>query len=55
MKYMSNCVTDDIPTCNNNGLGLTQFNYVFYDSLSIFNVSLIFINIHKYMQIIQKR
>ena len=41
---MSNRITNDLKTCNNNGFRLKSVYLFFYVSFLIFNVSLIFMN-----------
>ena len=47
---MSNCITDDLESCNNNVLGLKSVYLFVYNFLLILNV---FINIHVYANHIQ--
>ena len=42
---MSNCIANDLKTCNNNCLGLKSIYLFVYDFSIVFNV---FINIHEY-------
>ena len=42
---MSNCITDDLETCNNNGLGPKSVYLFVYNFPLISNV---FINVHEY-------
>ena len=42
---MSNCIANDLKTCNNNGLGLKSVYLFVYDFSLVFNV---FTNIHEY-------